>query len=253
VPSRWSSGHIVGAALVVIDTATGRRRGEFPQAEGEDSKWERDPLSLDEDRIAIVTKRTVTLFDVAKGVYSWVFQESKELPKYGPPRLFGDAERLFLVHDGTELIRLDTATGKKRWSRPLGIENVSDRPEALAVDGDRVYWVNGATLNGASLRDGALVWTRALAGPNYGWWVDLTERGVLAFPGVARRPGNELEGLPLVFCRRDTGDLLQRLLFPVTVADVSVRLAPSGAVVATQSGLWALGGRRGVDDPKGGR
>ena len=246
---RTTAGHITGASMVVIETASGRRRGEYPQAEGEDPKWERPPLPLDDERVAIVTKRAVTLFDLSKGTYSWVFQESKDLPKYGAPRLFGDAERLLLVHDGTELIQLEASTGKKRWSRPLGIENVSDRPEALAVDGERVYWVNGATLNGASLRDGALLWTRALTGPNYGWWVDLTQRGVLAFPGAVRRPGNELEGLPLVFCRRDTGDLVQRLLFPVMVTDVSVALATRGAIVATQSGLWALGGLRAEDHP----
>jgi hypothetical protein len=39
----------------------------------------------------------------------------------------------------------------------------------------------------------------------------------------------------------------------VAVMDVAVRLAPRGAVIATQSGLWALGERRPVDEVKPGQ
>jgi hypothetical protein len=75
----------------------------------------------------------------------------------------------------------------------------------------------------------------------------------MAFPGLPKQSGNDLEGLPVVFCRRESGALVQRLLFPVTVTDVAVRLAPRGAVIATQSGLWALGERRAVDEVKPGQ
>jgi outer membrane protein assembly factor BamB/tetratricopeptide (TPR) repeat protein len=239
-------------SVLVLDTATGRRRGEYPQTE--DEEWARPPLPLDDDHVVVVAdRRTVTRFDLTRGVTSWVFRESREMPKNGPPRPFGDAERLMLVHDGNELIRLDAATGVKRWSRPLGSEDLSERPEALAVDGERVYWVSGQTLNGARLRDGALAWSRHLSGPESGWVIDLTERSVLAYPGLPRKAENELEGLPLVFRRRDDGRLVQRLLFPVPVTEVAVRLSPGGAVVATQSGLWALGDRAAVDGRGRGR
>src|SRR5690242_19408221 len=108
----------------------------------------------------------------------------------------------------------------------MGTENLSERPEALAVDGERVYWVNGQTLRGAALKDGSVLWSRSLSGPEAGWSVELSDRCVLAYPGLPRLTGNEIEGLPLVFRRRDSGDLVQRLLFPVSVTDVAVRLSP---------------------------
>jgi len=238
--------------LLVLDTATGHRRGEFPQTEGE--AWPRPPLPLDDDRVVVVPdRRSVALLDLTRGVNSWVFRESKEMPKNGPPRVFGDAERLLLVQDGDELIRLDAATGVKRWSRPLGSEDLGERPEALAMDGRRVYWVSGQALSAANLGDGALAWSKHLAGPESGWAVDLTSRCVLAYPGLPRRAEGESEGLPLVFCRRDDGGLVQRLLFPVPASEAVVRLAPGGAVVATPAGLWALGERRAVDGPGAGR
>jgi outer membrane protein assembly factor BamB/tetratricopeptide (TPR) repeat protein len=238
-------------ALLVLDTATGRRRSEFGLDQEE---WARDPLPLDDDRVVLVVdRRTVALFDLARGVNAWVFRESRELPKNGPPRLLGDAERLLMVNDGNELIRLDAATGTKRWSRPLGTEDLSERPDALALDGARVYWVSGQSLRAAALGDGTLVWSQHLSGPEAGWSVDLTERFVLAYPGLPRRAGEELEGLSLVFRRRENGALAQRLFFPITVTDVSVRLLSGGAVVATQSGVWSLGGRGPVDGRGAGR
>jgi cellulose synthase operon protein C len=239
-------------AILVLDTATGRRRAEYAQTE--DEEWTRPPLALDDDHVVLVAdRRTVARFDLTRGVNSWVFRESREMPKNGPPRLFGDGERLMLVHDGNELIRIDAATGVKKWSRPLGSEDLSERPEALAIDGARIYWVSGQALNAALMRDGSSAWSFHLSGPESGWSIDLTERCVLAYPGLPRRVENELEGLPLVFRRRDDGRLVQRLLFPVPVSDVAVRLAPGGVVVATQAGVWALGERSPMDGRGAGR
>jgi cellulose synthase operon protein C len=239
-------------AAIVLDATTGRRRAEF--ALGEDDDWARPPLAIDADHVALVAnRRTVALFDLTRGTNSWVFRESGEMPRNGPPRLFGDSERLLLVHDGNELIRLDAATGVKRWSRPLGSENLSERPEAFALDGDQVYWVNRRNLNGAALKDGALAWTRYLSGPESGWSVDLSARCVLAYPGQPQSAGGECEGLPLVFRRRRDGALVQRLLFPAVATDVAVRLAPGGLLVATGNGIWSLGEKSPVDAGGDGR
>ena len=70
---------------------------------------------------------------------------------------------------------------------------------------------------------------------------------MLAYPGLHGKDA-EVEGLPLVFRRRDSGELVQRLFFPVTLSGVAVRLAPRGALVATRGGLWSLGERRELDD-----
>jgi outer membrane protein assembly factor BamB/tetratricopeptide (TPR) repeat protein len=236
-------------SVVVLDTATGRRRAEFPQSEEEE--WSRDPLPIDDDHVALVAdRRTIALFDVNRGVNAWVFRESKELPTNGPPRLVGDAERLLVLHNGRELIRLDAASGSKRWSRPLGDEDLSERPDALALAGDRLYLASGSDLIAIDLHKGETAWRRKLIGPSAGWSVALTDRCVAAYPNPTRLAEEDLAALPVVLRRRDTGVLVQRLLFPSPVTDLAVRLAPRGAFVATQAGLWALGDRRDPDPGK---
>ncbi len=230
-------------AVLVLDTSNGRRLAEHAQTEADDA-WPRPPLPIDDDRVALVLdRRTVGLYDFTKGVNTWIYRESRELPVHGPPRLFGDAERLMLLHDGTELVRLDAATGLKKWSRPLGSENLSERADALTLDGERIYCVNGQVVSGIRLGDGSTAWSRHLVGPRSGWAVELTERCVLAYPGQ-REEGEEVgDGVPLVLRRRDTGDLVQRVLFAAPSNDVTVRLSPGGALVATPTGLWSLASR----------
>jgi outer membrane protein assembly factor BamB/tetratricopeptide (TPR) repeat protein len=236
-------------AVLVLETGNGRRRAEYPQ--GDDDEWARPPLPIDDDHVALVPdRRTVALYDLRRGVTSWNFRESAELPKHGAPRLLGNAERLLVIHDGCSAIRLDPATGKKLWTalRPLGTEDLSERPEATVLDGERFYWVSDKTIHSAALADGSLLWKRPLTGPESGWALALTDRCVVAYPGPASSaPDNEIDGLPLVFRRRDTGELVQRLFFPVTLSDVAVRLAPQGALIATRGGLWSLGQRRELD------
>ena len=236
-------------AILVLETASGRRLAEYPQTD-QDGAWMRDPLPIDDDRVALVTdRRTVALFDLGRGAYAWIFRESPTLPTYKPPRLLGDAERLLVIQDGNELIRLDVATGAKRWSRPLGVEILSERPEAMALDADRVYWASGRTLNAAALGDGELAWRRHLTGPEAGWSIALTARCVAAFPGPSGSSPEGASGFPLVFRRRDTGDLVQRLLVPSSVSEVAVRIAHRSVLFATRGDLWAYGDRRTMDGP----
>ena len=72
-------------ALVVLETATGRRRAEFPQSE--DEEWPRPPLPIDDDHVALVRRppdrRAVR--PVAAARNAWVFRESDELPTQRPP------------------------------------------------------------------------------------------------------------------------------------------------------------------------
>lgn len=235
-------------AILVLDTATGRRRAEFPQAEDED--WPRDPLPIDDDHAAIVVDRlTVALFDLNRGVNTWIFREASDQPKFNAPRLFGDAERLLVLHDGAELIRLDPATGAKRWSRLLGTEDLSERPEAIALGEDRVFVANGPTLAALSLLDGGPAWRFSLDGPPAGWRLALTERSVAAYPGPPPRD-QVLGSLPLILLRRDDGQPIQRLFFQTTVSDLIIRFGTRGALVATQGGLWALGDRQVMDGSK---
>jgi outer membrane protein assembly factor BamB len=232
-------------AIVLLDTDTGHRRAEFHQGD-EEQAWARDPLTIDDDRIAVVVdERNPALFDLNKGIYAWTYREIAAVPKSGPPRLFGDSGRLFALRDGREVVRLDPATGVKLWSQVLGIEDLSEWPDALALDGDRLFCVCGqatnATLTSYNLSDGSIAWRQLLSGPPSGWAVALTERSVAVYPSPGRSVDGDLDGLPIAFFRRTNGQLVQRLLLPAPVTDLAVRLAPHSALVATQAGAWALG------------
>ena len=84
--------------------------------------------------LLVSDRRTVKRFDLTHGQTSWVYQESKDMPINGPPRLLGSGETLLVLHDGRSLIRLDPATGKKRWECLLGTEDLSERPGSIACD-----------------------------------------------------------------------------------------------------------------------
>jgi outer membrane protein assembly factor BamB len=227
-------------SIQVLETATGRRHAEFAQAEEEE--WPRPPLPVDDDHLALVLdRRTVGLFDVRRGTNSWIFRESDKLPTHGPPRLLGDAERLLVLHDGQELIRLDITHGGKRWSIPLGMDDLSERPDTLLCDSERVYWASDRMVQCATLADGKIAWRQPLLGPELGWSLALSEQCIVAYPRASSQVERDLEGFPIVVRQRATGEYVQRLLFPVSVSEVSVRLAPGGALVAARGGLWALG------------
>jgi len=233
-------------AILVLDTQNGRSQAEY--AREDDQEWSHDPLPVSEDQVALVVdRRSVGLFDFKRGVFPWVVRESPLLPRHGPPLLLGDAERLLVLYDGSELIRLDPRTGGKLWSRPLGDEDLSERPEAFVLDSERFYWASGQRLSALALGDGAIVWRRLLSGPETGWALALSDRCVAAYPVPSKTLEGALEGLPLVFCRRESGALIERLLFQATATDVAVRLAPHSALIATETALWALGDRSALE------
>ena len=103
----------------------------IPQAEDED--WARDPAA-DRRRPRRAGRRPPDGRPVrprAAGSTPGSSARAPSCPRNGPPRLLGDAERLLVLHDGNELIRLDPATGRRSAGRgPLGIEDLSERPEA---------------------------------------------------------------------------------------------------------------------------
>lgn len=241
-------------AVVVLDTETGARRAEFAQP-GQDDPWARDPMAVDEDHVAVVVDaRTVVLLNVETGTRVWTYREASALPRSGPPRLLGDAGRLLVLRDGSELVRLDPASGKKLWSRVLGVEDLSEWPDGLVLDEDRVYCATARSLAAYRLSDGEPAWKRQLTGPAAGWALALSDRCVAAYPSPIRSYENDgLASLPIVFCRRETGALIQRVLFDSPVTALTVRMAPGSVVIATQEEGWALGSRPTMDDARAGR
>lgn len=238
-------------AIVVLDTETGRRRGDFPQAD-EEPAWPRPPLAVDDDHVALVVDdRTVALYNFAKGVQAWTFRELAALPRSGPPRLIGDAGRLLVLRDGSELIRLDVVNGRRLWGQVLGLEDLSEWPDAIAVDGGLVYVANGAFLSAYDAGNGTLTWTRPLTGPSAGWSLALSKRWITVYPNPARSAEGTVDDFPIEFRRRDNGALVQRVLLSARVNDVAVRLSPHLALIATQDGGWAIGDTPPVDAEKG--
>jgi outer membrane protein assembly factor BamB len=226
--------------LLVLETDSGRQIGRSPLAEGE--SLERAPVPIDEDHVLLVTdRRTVKKFDMAHGQFSWDYRESLEMPVNGPPRVIVDAERVLVLHDGKNLIRLDPVNGSKRWSTVLGIEDLSERPDAILCDLRRVYCVSRESLRAISLDDGGALWSCHLSGPeNALWSIALAERCVVAFPSATSPTEEEMESMPVVVRRQDSGALLQRFVFPATISEVSLRLDTRGALIATSRALWAL-------------
>ena len=85
--------------LLVLRTDDGQPISRTALEENE--RLERVPMPVDEDSVLLVTdRRTVKKFDLNHGQTVWVYQESPDLPVNGPPRLFGDSERLLVLHDG---------------------------------------------------------------------------------------------------------------------------------------------------------
>jgi outer membrane protein assembly factor BamB/tetratricopeptide (TPR) repeat protein len=226
--------------LLVLDTDDGRRLARADLADGE--SLERAPVPMDDDHVLLVPdRRTVKKFDLNRGQFAWDYRESAEMPVNGPPRVLVEAERILVLHDGRVLIRLDPVNGSKRWSTVLGIEDLSERANAIACDDHRVYCVSQQTLRALSVEDGSTVWSGHLSGPENAFWsLALSERFVVAYPSLSSVSEEELESMPVVVRRQETGALVQRFVFPATIADVSVKLDGRGALVATSRALWAL-------------
>ncbi len=236
--------------LLVLETESGRQVARAPLADGE--ALESAPAPIDEDHVLLVPdRRTVKNFDLGRGLFTWDYRESAEMPVNGPPRVLVDAERVLVLHDGRLLIRLDPVSGAKRWSSVLGTENLSDRPDALACDDRRVYCVSQRTLRALAVDDGSPLWTCYLTGPeNAHWSIALSDRCVMAYPSLSELSEGELESMPVVVRRQETGALVQRFVFSAPIADVKLRLDSRGVLVATYRGLWALARRDGGADPK---
>jgi outer membrane protein assembly factor BamB len=241
--------------LLVLRTDDGQMLSRHPL--GENDYLRRPPVPIDEDSLLLVPDLvTVKKFDTTHGQTSWLYRESDNLPVNGPPRVFSDGERVLVLHDGWQLSRLDPATGSKRWSCPLGTENLGERPGAMAFDDKRFYCTpgkpprasGGKIMRAISLEDGSPAWSCYLSGPEEATWsLALSGEHVLAYPSkIDASQGGEVDSMCVIVRRRDTGALVQRFVFPATAAEAAFKADPRGVWVATARGLWALGRREGV-------
>jgi outer membrane protein assembly factor BamB len=240
--------------LLVLRTDDGQPVARAALAEKD--VLERAPLPVDDDTVLVVPDaRTVKKLDLNSGQTVWEYRESEEQPANGHPCVFGDAERLLVLHGGRLLTRVDAATGSRRWSCLLGTEDLSKRAGSLVFDDERVYcvyrWSSTVTLRSVSMANGTPAWTRHWTGPeNAAWSIALAAHHVLAYPvssGTGDAGDGEtstvIENVPLIVMRRESGALVERFVFGATIANVTLRIDPAGALVATPRGVWGLGAR----------
>ena len=253
--------------LLVLRTEDGQPVARTPLGEAE--HLERPAMPIDDDSVLVVLDpRTVKKLELNTGQFSWEYRESEDLPVNGPPCLTGGGNLVLLLHEGRTLIRLDPATGSKRWSCPLGLEDLSRRPGAMVFDDKRFYCISRftttVTLQAISLEDGTPAWSSewTTAAEDSSWSLALTAEHVFAYPVPAvQGQGVETETIPVIVRRRDAGTLVQRLVFPASgkvvepaqppdrgaagdgPAAVTFNLDHLGAVVATPHGIWGLGVR----------
>jgi outer membrane protein assembly factor BamB len=229
--------------ILVLETENGRPMARVPLNEGQG--LQRVPVPIDADHVLIVPdRRTVKKLDLSRGLFTWDYRESVEMPVNGPPRVMVEAERLMMLHDGHLLIRLDPVNGSRIWSAMLATEDLSERPDAIVCDEQRIYCVTRQTLRAIAMDSGQTVWSCHLTGPeNAQWSVKLSDRYVMAYPTLSSASDEEIESMPVVVRRQDTGALVQRFIFPATIADVTLRLNTQGALLATPHSLWTLSRR----------
>ncbi len=222
---------------------------------GETERLERPPLPLDDSAVLIVPDRlSVKRLDLESGQFTWTYQESDKLPVNGPPLPLGDGERLFVVHDGRTLIRLDPLLGSKTWSTPLGYEDLSDRRDALAFDRERFYCASRQSLRAIAIGDGSAAWSRPMIGPADGSWsILLTERHLVVYPrSVAGADDADVENMPIAIRDRATGSLVQRFTFATAISDVALTADARGVLVSSAGGIWGLGPRPVLGSPGSG-
>ena len=212
-----------------------------------EKRWNVRPVPMDEDHVLLVTdRRTVKKFDMTRGQFTWDYRESLEMPVNGPPRVMVDAERVLVLHDGKKLIRLDPVNGSRRWSAVLGIEDLSERPDAIACDEKRVYCVSRAEPPGPVARR----WPAALElppeRPGELPVVDRAGRAVRRGLSPRSRSGRKTRSraCPSWCAGRTPAPWCSDSSSPRRSRTSSLRLDARGALLATSRALWALAERR---------
>jgi outer membrane protein assembly factor BamB len=224
--------------------------------------WPQAPHALDQGRriaesfcLATDAHRIVR-FDATTGEERWRFELGHrgsltgELPQFlGSPR--GIEFLLIPRNYGTTLLDFSSDVGRSRWKEERLLTPHSLSAEEVAWDSRALYFVVDNVLTAQGRADGKLLWTLPLAGPPGRWRVApaqgalvVTPRDVrdarfqlrLAFDSVEwtavdlslRFPlaGTERPTFPLVLVDLQTGQIVQRLNFPLDGPRAAARDLP---------------------------
>jgi outer membrane protein assembly factor BamB len=271
-----------GGRCRILDSATGQMVHEYDAGAG---PWPRPPLALTEGRLVVVPDgRHVALLDLAAGKEMWRYPLGRDASRTGEAaHVLGSGDRLLVLvprNFGTELLRLDAATGVPRWPKPLLLDDEDLDLTHSAVGPDSVYLVAGNLLRAVSLADGKPLWDAPLTGGAGPWRVQATGRWLLAHPAEARTELDTVHALrryqvldgtalyptqaalplsgalplvlrthwqatapaqfPVLLCDPRDGQLVQRLNFTTRGPQADLVAGPRGMFVGLADAVWCL-------------
>ena len=209
----------------------------------------RDPIALDGERVALVLDtRTIAVLNMQRGTLDWTFRNDSALPRAVPPLAWHNEETLLVLFGGQELARLDLDNGNRRWSRGIGLVDLSNAPDAALLDETHFFCVWDNTCQAFRVADGKPAWHRALLSRerNTNWSLGFSGPFLVVYPSQTRLADEGIASVTLHFCNRDTGAPVQRFSFQEPAERLSLTLGDAGATVATQSHGWRIG-RKGTD------
>lgn len=251
----WLLVQTSGGRCLVYDSRTGQRRHELDTSE---QPWPRPPLWLDENQVGVQADlcRLVSV-DLRTGRETW----SRRLPQPSTTmtaaQLAAGGKILLALIDGWQIECLDPRTGKPRWmtAEPRWASAAANEPWQPTVDGHAAFFVRSNVLYAFGLEDGKLLWEYPLNERAAAWRTMLTEGHVLALPLHRHAPRlpwknigplpqrhweNAGSGFPILICDKKDGQLVQRLNFPVGIAEAAVQRLEHAALVATDCSVWRL-------------
>ena len=246
----------------LLDASTGRRMHETVD---DRELWRQPPLALDERSLCIIAdNKNLELIDAKTGRRQWFRRPTGGTVFSGEtPSVLGNGNVLFFVQPlnvGYSLIRLDPASGKPLWSRPLLLDAKELQPNAWSLDAEALYTIEEGQLTARSTADGKVVWQRPLRG-FVRWQTHRVGSSLVVSPsGAIEWQWSSLLGreamCPVAFYDPKTGQLIQRCHFrletplpPRILASLSrkgsgcnsfVRFDSPQPFVAVGGDLWGL-------------
>jgi outer membrane protein assembly factor BamB len=256
---RFQQQYFAGSKSLVLQTSSGQRlildsaTGHvLHETETSRDPWPWRPRALDGQRVCLVSDpRHAALVHLPSGKEIWSRTLDRPTSLSGEPaQMLGRKDVLLLLvprNLGSELQRLDPATGQTRWETHISTEVVD--LENIDFDDTAFYFVSRNQLHARSLADGKRLWKVPVVGPAGRWRTVRARSAVLAYP-LETRPDKPF---PLVVCDPKSGEVVQRLSFPASTAfafspdgdqpcGTAVQIFDRGMAVVRAGNAWGLAG-----------